>query len=235
VLLIPGNQERSTKTESCVLSAEPALSSVGKEMSSCNWVLLEPAKLELHKAGCGGLDELKENLPADQVMFGVLCFSFPRKWSPGAPPIVKCMFIHWIGPQVSVVRRGQWNSKLEQAASKVRQSCDFAFRKTAYSLDDLDLARLIHELGRVTCVTSSDTRQLSVSWYAEGVEIARKELALQQPTEAANDSCNDEPLRQSVKHAIHTVREGGRHWKWVLLTFAECGSENKSSPFSGGA
>lgn len=211
--------------------AERALYAIGNEGSSCNWVLLDPAKLELHGAGCGGLEELKEHLLTDKVLFGVLRFTFPR--AEPAPPIVKYLFVHWIGSKVSVVRRGQWNSKLEEAALKIRKFCDFAFRKTAYAPEDLELAHLIEELGRVTCVTSSDTRQFSVDWYLESLGPHEHEVPLQLTTQKdpapwdddISDNkwlCLSDPvLRESAKHVIQVVREQGRQWTWVLLALAE--------------
>jgi len=234
---VPSNSNATTSTKSD-LSIEQALSAIGNETSGLNWLLLEPTKLQLYNAGTGGLDELKECLPADRVMFGVLRFVFPR--THGAPPIVKYLFIHWIGPQVSVVRRGQWNSKLEDAASKMRSACDFAFRKTAYALEDLELANLIEELGRVTCITSSDTRQLSVNWYSEGLPGPMSGRALQSSntSSASTDETHNHELqissmpllRESAEHAIKIVREEGRQWKWVLMTVAEY-----RVPSSGGA
>jgi len=219
-------------------SAQQALDAMEKDSSPYNWVLLEPTKLDLHSAGCGGLDELKECLPADKVLFGVLRLCFPRE--SGAPPIAKYLFIHWIGPKVSVVQRGRWNSKLEDAVSKVRKSCDLSFRKTAYCLEDLHISSLIEELARVTCVISSDTRQLSVEWYLEGLgnggELVTREDAPQSTTQSTKLFCDGElslglqpSLRESAAHAIKIVREQGRQWKWVLLTM-EC-----RAPSSGGA
>lgn len=223
------------------ISVEQALSEVVSDLSSLNWILLEPTRLDLHHAGCGGLGELKEWLPNDKVMFGVLRFSFPR--SDCAPPIVKYVFLHWIGPKVSVVRRGQWNSKLEQASSKMRTMCDFAFRKTAYDVADLVLTNLIDELARVTCITSSDTRQLSVDWYMEGlsagVQAIESQLSSTTPSCTFAAAQEKQPqhnstmipfLRESAQHAINMVHEEGRQWKWVLFTMTEY-----NVPSSGGA
>lgn len=209
------------KPSSCEVSAQQALHAMGSPSSPHDWVLLEPTRLELHKASSGGLDGLKECLPADKVMFGVLRFFFPRNdGGIGAPPIVKYLFIHWIGPKVSAVRRGQWNSKLEDAASKIRHSCEFAFRKTAYALGDLSLPHLIEELGRLTCVISSDARQFSLDWYLEGLEIAREAAGAARNDESQSDS-STALMPESVKHAIQIVRGKGRQWKWVLLTIGE--------------
>jgi len=221
------------------LSTQDALSAVGSNLQPQNWVLLEPTKLEVHGVGSGGLDELTESLPLDRVMFGVLRFSFPRDHiCHDAPPIVKYMFVHWIGPKVSPLRRGRWNSKVEEAVSSIRKFCDFAFRKTIYGVEDLELSQLIEELARVTCVTSSDTRQLSAAWYLEGL-IA--ELAMQcqdgiessQAGRADSDELQPMPkplLRDSTKHAVDKVREEGCKWKWVLLNVTE-----GTAPSSGGA
>jgi len=216
----------AAKSDKSKLSVDQALSAVGDALNCHNWVLLEPTKLELYNAGCGGLDEMKEWLLDDKVMFGILRFSFPRGY--GAPPIVKYLFIHWIGPKVSAVRRGQWNSKLEDAVLKMRSACDFAFRKTAYVSADLELPNLIEELGRVTCITSSDTRQLSVDWYLEGLPAARPQPSI--PGGLASTEPNSPLLRESAEHAVKIVRESGRQWKWVLLTVTE-----HRVPSSGGA
>lgn len=231
----PSRVHYATKAVESKESADSALTSVCADLSSHNWALLEPTDLALYRAGCGGLDELKEWLPADKVLFGILRFSFPREDC--APPIVKHMFIHWIGQNVSVIRRGQWNSKLENAVSVIRKTCDFAFRKTAYVLGDLALEDLVAELARVTCAASSDTRQLSAAWYLEGLQTSRQDCL-----ESGNFSRVDSGhtcetlarerifLPESAKRAISKVRDGDCHWRWIHLKVAE-----GKVPSSGGA
>merc|ERR1711924_535194 len=122
----------------------------------------------------------------------------------------------------------------------IRRSCDVAFRKTAYSADDLNLSSLIEELARVTCVISSDTRQFSVEWYLEGLGRGGELITQAAETEVSDakhatlakevSPCHARPsLRESAAHAIKIVREQGRQWRWVLLAM-EC-----RAPFSGGA
>lgn len=150
------------------MKAQEALSSVAQSSSTLNWIMLEPTHLDLHGAGHCGLEELKLHLPFDKVMFAVLRCAFPRT----GEPIIKRIFIHWIGPEVSPVKRGRWNSRLEAAMSTVRESMDFAFTKTAYAIEDLDLAALMGELCRVTYDREAKGRELSAEWYLEGFASA---------------------------------------------------------------
>jgi hypothetical protein len=207
------------------LNLDEALASLGQIDEPCNWVLLEPSQLKVQSAGDAGLDEMKQHLPIDKVMFGVVRFSFPRDY---APPIVKYMFVHWVGPKVSPVRRGQWNSKLEDAASIFRQSCDCAFRATAYALDELDLGTLIDELARVTCATSLDTRQLSIEWYMEGIQPAMKRGTVMPSCEFNSTYACDlqdkdvlsmaKPcLPETSRLAIENIHSTSCQWKWILL------------------
>lgn len=136
---------------------------------------------------------------------------------------------------MSVVRRGQWNSKLESAATFIRKRCDFAFRKTAYAHDDLSLPHLIEELARVTCVTCS--RHLSVDWYLEGLhahDAKASEPAPEYTRADTNGDLNTTGTNDLSKHpvyemtpstqggidttsAIEMVRRGGCPWNWLLL------------------
>merc|ERR1712048_1538602 len=116
------------------------------------------------------------------------------------------------------------------------------------TLEDLDLGNLIEELGRVTCVTSSDTRQFSEDWYWECVHAASPGSPM--PTSAAKALDNkyngyvpleresvlkrlplelESPLER-VAHAIKTVREEDCQWKFLILTLAE-----RRTSTSGGA
>jgi hypothetical protein len=152
--------------------------------AASNWALLEPTKLDLHMAGCGGLDEMKSWLLGDRVMFGVLRFVFPRSLGDG-PPIVKYLFVHWIGSTVSPVRRGQWNSKLEEAMGVVRSYCDFAFKRTAHDAEDLDLSDLISELSRLTYDKECGSRKMSLEWYLEGLEATKTSAEVHKPDDSA--------------------------------------------------
>eukprot|EP00913_Durusdinium_trenchii_P010141 g9508.t1 len=145
------------------ISVDRALAAVGDATGPYNWVLLEPEKFELHNAGYGGLLEMKVWLAEDLVLFGVIRFTFGRETASSvegmtaSPKVVKYIFVHWVGPNVSAVRRGKWNAKQQQADAQVRAICSITFRREAHSLDDLDLADLISELWRLAVVDGAIT------------------------------------------------------------------------------
>eukprot|EP00930_Biecheleria_cincta_P070030 TRINITY_DN576_c0_g2_i1.p1 TRINITY_DN576_c0_g2~~TRINITY_DN576_c0_g2_i1.p1 ORF type:complete len:205 (-),score=36.39 TRINITY_DN576_c0_g2_i1:197-748(-) len=173
------------KAEQCNMSAQEALKAVGQATAPVNWALLESSKLGLYMAGCGGLEEMKTCLLSDKVMFGVVRFLFPRR---DGPPIVKYVFVHWIGSAVPPVRRGQLNSKLDEAVSVVRGYCDFGFRRTAYELEDVDLSDLITELSRLTYDKESWGQELSLAWYMQGLEAAQAHCDVEVSTAVSDAS-----------------------------------------------
>merc|ERR1719162_933078 len=98
-----------TPTFTAPATAADGLRAVGADKGSCNWVLLEPCSLELHSSGLGGLEDLKAHLAEDQVLFGALRLSFGSSnghCGAGSTGITKHIFVHWVGPRVSVVQRG---------------------------------------------------------------------------------------------------------------------------------
>lgn len=137
-----------------VTSAHEALQSVSADAGTFNWLLLEPVNLKLHRVGAGGLDDMKEHLANDKVLFGIIRLNFGTGRSAGgrSTGITKHVLVHWVGPAVSNVRRGVWNSKLKQAAAFLGGNCSVSFCRQALSAEDLHLDNLIKELRRYTVV-----------------------------------------------------------------------------------
>merc|ERR1712048_800352 len=65
-------------------------------------------------------------------------------------PLCKHVFIHFIGPKASTVKKGQWNSKVPNAEAEVRKFFAIHFKMTAHDLDDMELPAIIEELRRLT-------------------------------------------------------------------------------------
>lgn len=122
-----------------------AMKEVADQRGRFNWAILEPNKLDLHNAGCGGLEEMKEYFDMDKVMFGVLRLSFGKD-----PPVTKHVFIHWIGPDTGTVKRGRWNDKVFKAKDHVKEFVTLNQAVQAFEKNDLDLDDIVAEIKRTT-------------------------------------------------------------------------------------
>lgn len=245
------------------LTAADGLRAVGTEKGSCNWVLLEPRSLELHSSGLGGLEDLKANLAEDQVLFGALRLSFGSSSGSGGARtsgITKHIFVHWVGPRVSVMQRGKCNARLATATTLVGQYCGVAFNRQAHCLADLGLDDVISELRRLTVVetlTAADgiaASRISAAEYLAGLkeealarEIAKEEALAREESMKAKEEAEtvaappislpvEKPAPVDLKTAIKEVRATSGEWNWVL-----CGWERPTlnmpppSPCRGGA
>jgi len=219
------------------VTAEDAIKAVGSERSMYNWVLLEPLKLELHNAGSGGLEEMKNWLAPEKVLFGAvrLAFGKPDLMAEGGPSIVKYIFVHWIGPKVSAVRRGQFNANVGNAEMQVKKVCIIAIRREYHNKDDLQLEDLISEIKRLTVLdgADSDTPVMSVAAYMSALEDEREEIIelMEQEEEARSvreghsrhsglrrSFSGEKPGMPDVMTAIDTLRSPSTLWNWALFT-----------------
>eukprot|EP00931_Biecheleriopsis_adriatica_P118858 TRINITY_DN9416_c0_g2_i1.p1 TRINITY_DN9416_c0_g2~~TRINITY_DN9416_c0_g2_i1.p1 ORF type:complete len:1068 (+),score=185.46 TRINITY_DN9416_c0_g2_i1:39-3242(+) len=212
---------RTARELATVISASKALRAVGDIAGVYNWLLLEPEKLELHNAGYGGLSELKEWLSDDMVLFGMVRFTFGRKLSTAsqgaasACGLVKYVFIHWVGPSVSALKRGKWNAQLKTADDKVRKVCSITFRREAHGQEDLQLADLISELRRLAVLdgsaASDQMQQISVEEYMAS-------LALEQQAQTEVET-EDEArgVLPDMQDAVASVRRADGDLNWCLI------------------
>lgn len=218
----PAPARSTAKEQGQKLAAEDALRSVGTDRGPFNWALLEPSKLQLHNAGRGGLAEMKEWLPDDKVMFGVLRLSFaPRAHNSCArtsPGITKHVLIHWVGPGVSAVQRGIWNAQLQQAAQLANRWCAVSFRREARGLKELLLEDLIAELRRLTTIDSiasadgAAASRLTVESYLSALMAEMREQ--QEPGTVPGAA---ETFKVDLTRAVQAVRTPSGTWNWVLL------------------
>mmetsp|Transcript_65811 Transcript_65811/g.206111 ORF Transcript_65811/g.206111 Transcript_65811/m.206111 type:complete len:695 (+) Transcript_65811:191-2275(+) len=210
------------------VTADGALAAVAKLRGSYNWVLLEPTNLELHNAGYGGLEELKAWLEEDKVLFGVIRFTFGSgKGCEGnngtpSPDSVKHVFVHWVGPSVPAVRRGQWNMQQKEADARVRKVCPvITLRREVHTPEDLNVSQIIAELRRLSTVEGTS------EGAADKISVEEYMAALQQEClecmEADKSDGEEEALPQAlpdVSVAVDGVRKaGGGTWNWLLVGF----------------
>lgn len=131
----------SVPQEKADVTLDDAMHALALSNGRFNWVIIEPTKLALHNAGTGGLEELKDWLEEDKIMFCAFRFS--------GKDTVKYIFLHWMGPNTSVVKAGQWNSKVSKAEDLARKYFTISHKIKANSMDDLDLGKIIAEMKRL--------------------------------------------------------------------------------------
>jgi len=228
------------------VSVEDAFRGVSADKGAFNWLLLDPSRsLGLHKAGDGGLDEMKTYLAEDRVLFGALRLSFGHG-------LTKQVLVHWAGPRVSIVRRGVWNARSGEASALIGKWCSVTLRKEAHQLKDLDLDDIVMELRRFTVLglaAGDVASRISVEEYrialAEEarerealVEQQKKQAMLGQGQEAPASKwglelvedveekdlhCHDQVSERKeqtqlpeLKTAVASVRDADGAWNWVL-------------------
>jgi len=93
------------------------VTNVGPPPGPFNWMLVEadPKTPTLHNAGGGGFVEIQDWLAEDKVLYGLIRAGFGR----GKFRRTKFVFIHWSGPGVSAVKRGQHNAHADEWDTKL--------------------------------------------------------------------------------------------------------------------
>ena len=132
--------------------AHKLVAQVGPPPGPFNWMLVrhDPAHPELHNAGGGGVEEFCQYLDDDKVLYGLLRMGFGR----GTFRRTKLIFIHWSGPAVSAVKRGQCVSRLSV--------CDMAMPHgiSCHRINHSTWARLVLSATRIAD-TAQPTQQYS--------------------------------------------------------------------------
>jgi len=158
---------------SCGASSDDALHEVGKEGGACNWMLIDADGFGLHGAGRGGIEEMSSRFFDDKVLFGVLRLSFKvngqhlRKPAQGfstfrasnacsRPKAVCHVFVHWVGPAVSAVRRGLFNAKCTKAVAMAERHCTLAVQRRASSTKDVGIEDIVKDLRNLKALGAAD-------------------------------------------------------------------------------
>eukprot|EP00929_Paragymnodinium_shiwhaense_P097575 TRINITY_DN59213_c0_g4_i1.p1 TRINITY_DN59213_c0_g4~~TRINITY_DN59213_c0_g4_i1.p1 ORF type:complete len:2408 (-),score=722.48 TRINITY_DN59213_c0_g4_i1:73-7296(-) len=197
-----------------------ALRAVSQAHGAFNWMLMEPDNLGLHNAGYGGLDEMKDWLKDDMVLFGVIRFSFGE--------VVKHVFVHWVGPSLSAVKRGRWNAKCGGAENLGHKSVILTMRREAHCKEDLEVAELVSEIRRLSVVdaggnassAAQEQGAISVDEYLQTLELEKEAQLRQAEAEAAAAGLatqEGEGEQPEIRKAVDTVRGASGEWNWLLI------------------
>jgi hypothetical protein len=198
------------------------LEAVSKDRGQYNWALLNPRTLDVQDAGYGGLEEMRSYLKEDEVLFGALRLNFglgsegPDQ-STSQRGLTKHLFVHWVGPKVSVVKRGLSNARMQEASDKISSFCFLTLRKEAHCNQDLDLASIIADLRRLT-VTDA-VGQCAADWLS--VEEYNASLDYEDRCRALTESDVSSPLDAAelpdAGAAVEHVRKSEGSWNWMLI------------------
>jgi len=202
-------------------SAEHALREVGLEAGQFNWALLDPARFELHGSGCGGLEEMRDHLAEDRVLFGILRLSFGCGQRSGArtpaPHVTKHVLVHWMGPSVGAVQRGRWNARAQEAAALVARYCAVALRREVRRASDLRLEELLKDLRRLTAVDVAAAR-ISAAEYLSALREEAREREARARRQAVPQPCEQAPGPAGIglEDALAAVKEPSGDCDWLL-------------------
>jgi len=155
-----------------------------------------------------------------------------------APTLTKNVFIHWVGPGVRAVKRGQWNAQRQDAEKSVSKLCAITLRWEAHSLDDVNLPEMIKEIRRLTvidaCVADAmGFDQISVEAYLAGLDD-KASRGRQRLDSEADCKEEDRGCDLDLVEVVRTVRSPTGEWNWVLLGMRRPSAADMS-PEMGGA
>jgi len=198
------------------------LQAVSKDRGQYNWALLNPRSLKVQEAGYGGLEEMRSYLVDDEVLFGVLRLNFglgseDPDQSTSQRGLAKHVFVHWVGPGVSVVKRGLANARMQEASDAISSFCFLTLRKEAHCKKDLDLASIIVDLRRLT-VTDA-VGHCAADWLSEEAYNATLDYEVRCRAFAEFDviSSDAAPDLPDAGAAVDNVRKSEGSWNWMLI------------------
>lgn len=199
------------------VSGEAALKSVREDLGAFNWALFKPhaSHLRFLNAGSLSVNELRDWLKDDEVVFGIMRMGFGS----GTFRRTKWLFLHWSGENIGAVKRGQANAckgSIHKLLSPV--SVDFE----ATSLDEFTLETVINKVKR-SVVVDGETKggESNDPYTMENFMAALEEEAKKNSEffgdggELAGDS--GEP-KMSVDEIVNLVRDDSGPLTWALFT-----------------
>lgn len=214
-------------------SGRDALHEVVQQHGAWNWVLLkaDPEKLPIAAGGSGSVDEMRECLANDyagDVLFGLLRLNFGA----GRLQRTKHVFVHAIGSQVPVVKRGRLNlerPKMERAISAFA-NCSVAME--VKSLDDLTKDNLIQRLRRAAVVDdevlAGDDGNRWCTLESACREAVAEDKSEPEMTKTSSDSSrgSSKAIARSLEETVHLVRSPDGDLDWVVFGPQESWTKN---------
>merc|ERR550532_1164191 len=191
-----------------------------EDMGWVNWVLFKATQKKLvlaHESsfGAGTIFALRQNLPADKVLFGLLRLSF------GEMPFRRTHFVmlHWVGPDVKRVKRGKLNAKANDMARMLEP---WNIKLELKGKQDVSVENIIHKVREIVVVDGheEDPEELQEQLLIEEFE---KALAEEEKANAGKDHTlkADKPVdvvEEEETQAVVKKLKGKTTWTQTEMT-----------------
>lgn len=196
-------RERSkSNAQAEILSIETALRAVGGNLGEFNWLLLEAETMGLYNAGTGGVEELKLWLDQALVLFGVLRLPFIH----GGRKVVKHVMLQWMGPKISIVRRGKLVNKAIEAEGRFKSVCPFIlFRVEVGSIAEFVLQDILNDVRKKCLVDGAEESEITLEGYVRAVQVEqsliqrRKALERKKNRQAAEEAAAEKAALEQAE------------------------------------
>ena len=152
------------------------LEQVRADQSKFNWILANPnpRNPSFHEAGTGSLPEMRDYLDSEKVLYGLVRMSFGS----GRFRRTKWVFIHWSGPKVPMVKRGQWNSVSHAMDQLLSTYGRYHLEMTSVThQEDTDPPNVIEKIKEIIVSDGDDDEDMfSLGAYLEALREEREAL-----------------------------------------------------------
>jgi NADPH-dependent ferric siderophore reductase len=116
--------------------------------------------------GSGSLPEMNAHLAETKVLYGLVRMGFGA----GAFKRVKHLFVHWTGPKVPIMKRGQWNAVKSDMQELMRP---YTMDLSASSLDEIEVQVVVDAIKGV--IVSDGDDEAMEAFSVSGFMAALKE------------------------------------------------------------
>jgi len=203
--------------------AEQALAAVRELMGPFNWATFNAkVPLELENAGAGSVPQMREWLPNDEVVFGLVRMGFGT----GRFRRTYWYYFHWCGPDVGAVKRGRCNAHADGLAQLMSP---FSLKITAHALDEYTLEGCLDSMARAIVVEGeakgdeAGANPLSLDSFMAALdeEATANRDFFQAEMDARNEEKGDaEEGEFDLAETINAVKDDSNPITWCLVEVA---------------
>jgi len=202
-------------------SADKVLKLVRDAKGPLNWALVkaDAKNLTLHNGGGGSVEQMREWLAEDEVLFGLVRMGFGS----GRFRRTYWLFVHWIGPNTPTVKKGRDNANVDAMKTLCRP---FACAIAANDMDEIELVAVIERM-RSSVVVEKGAGENAESEGKDLLSLDAFKTALKEEQEAEQGAAAAAQLDEgsAEKEALPTaeilkrLRDEDDPINWAFFSF----------------